>query len=176
MEAHREDEYINPTFTDGINQSMFVGDASAPFAIRAFQRFWLANTGEWMRLNVFQQFSDAFNDLLITRFNPVFLVSPSLLQKNYFHKSSRAIGVKFPSSISLSPSCKISTMAGEDMMYSVSSIVRFLATILLSAFTAFFIRLSSSDMTCKAAKSSEFNCKAVIMYFFAIALQSYGLM
>ena len=71
---------------------MLIGYSSAPFAIRPLQWLWLPNAGKRMFLDVREQIGDAFHDTRVTGAFPIVTVFPCLLQKNYFHKSSNAMG------------------------------------------------------------------------------------
>ncbi len=162
MESHRKNKNVDTAVTDGIHQTVFICDAATPLTTLPLQRLWLANARKWMTLNVFQQIGNAFQNTLVTSSFPIIPVLLSLFEQNYFHRSSMAIDVKFPSAISFSPWRKISTMAGEDMIYSVSSIACFFAVNFFRYFTAFCIRLSSSAIMLNSRNNSAFNCNAVI--------------
>jgi len=165
MIAHRENEYINTAVADRVHQAVFVSNSAAPFAVLALQRLRFANSRKRMLLYVFKQSRNAFENTLITLAFPIVSILPGSFEKNYFHKSSIAMGLKLPSAISFSPWRRISTISGEDMIYSVSSIFCFWAVIFLRAFMAFFIMPSSSEMMLSSRNSSAFNCSVVITSF-----------
>jgi len=85
-----------------------------------------------------------------------------------FHKSSSLMTRPRPSSISFWPWRIISTIAGEDMIYSVSSIACFCAVSFLRYLTAFFISPSSSAMILSSWNNSAFSCNAVITYIICL--------
>ena len=162
MVSQRENIYVNSTFADRIDKSMFVVNSTAPFTIGSLQKFRLANTRKWMLQNVSKQGSNALQNTCVACLLPVLQVLCCLGKKCYFHTSSNDTTLKLPFLMSSSPWRRISTMAGDDIIYSVSSIACFLAVILLRAFKAFFISPSSSAMMLNSRSSSAFNCSAVI--------------
>ena len=158
MEASRNNIDINLSTTYGVNQTMFIGNSPTPFAILAPQWFWLANARKWMFQNVFKQGSDTLQDTFVTRLFPVFQVFFSSWHELYFHKSSSLMTRPRPSLISSCPCLMTSTIAGDDMRYSVSSFARFFEASRFRDLTAFFIKSSSSEMIWSAPKSSELSC------------------
>ena len=80
----------------------------------------------------------------------------SFLKQNYFHKSSIAMGWKFPSAMSFSPWRTMSSSSAIDI--TSASLACFCEAMRLSDLTAFFIRPSSSEITWRAPKSSELSC------------------
>ena len=122
MIAERKYKNINTATADGINHTMFVSYSAAPFAVFALQWLRLSDTRKRMFLDILQQFCNALHNALIACLNPVISVLSGMFQKNYFHRSSMAIVSKLPSAISFSPSRRISTIFGDDIIYSVSSI------------------------------------------------------
>ena len=161
-------EYINVHFsaTNGINQAMFVVNTATPFAVCPFQRFRFTQARKGMLKNVFKQCSDTFKYACFSLLFPIAQVVFSLWQQYYFHISSNVTIRPRPFLISSSPWRRTSTISGEDMIYSVSSIVCFWAVILLRALIAFFIMLSSAEIMLSSRKSSAFNCSDVITSFF----------
>ena len=125
MESHRKHKNVNAAITDGINQAMLVCDTTAPLAMLSFQRFRFTYAREGVLLNILQQIGNSFQNTFVASSFPVISVLFGLLEKHYFQMSSMDIGLKLPSAISLSPWRRISTIAGEDMIYFVSSITLF---------------------------------------------------
>ena len=163
MIACRDDIYINFPAAYRVNQSVLVCDATTLFAFFTLQWFWLANTLKRMFQDICKQGSDAFQNAHFTFALPILQVFCSLGKKSYFHISSNDITLKLPFLMSSSPCRRISTILGDDMIYSVSSIAYFFVVSFLRYFTAFCIKLSSSAMMLNSRKSSAFNCSAVII-------------
>lgn len=156
MAFQRENIDVNLTTTNGVNHTVFVSNATAPFPLEiALQWFRLTQTCKWMLLYVFKQSGNALHDLFITCLLPVVTIFLGLLEQNYFHRSSIATGWKLPSAISSSPWRTISSNSAIDM---ASSDFAFCAAIRLSERTAFFIRPSSDEMAWRAPKSSVLSC------------------
>ena len=158
-------DYINiySSTVDRVHQAVFISDAPTPFAICPFQSLGFTDTRKRMHLNVFKQIPDTFQNACIACSLPIFKVGIGLRKKYYFHISSNVTTRPRPFLMSSSPCCKISTIAGEDMIYSVSSIVCFLADNFLRYLTAFFISPSSSAMILSSRNNSAFNSIAVII-------------
>ena len=175
MESQRKHIDINHAVANGINQAVLIGDAAAPKTMQlSLQWLGFSYACKGMLKDVSKQLCDALHNALIAY---CFLIRQVLLcpgHKLYFHKSSSFITWPRPFLMSSSPWRRISTIAGEDMIYSVSSIACFLAESFLRYFTAFFIRLSSSAMILSSRKSSAFICSAVIILsFFCFTPQKY---
>ncbi len=173
MSFQRENIDVYLSATDGVNHTVFVSNATAPFTLKiAFQWFRFTQACKWMLLYVFKQGGNALHDLFITCLLPVVTVFLGLLEQNYFHRSSIATGWKLPSAISLSPWRTIFSSSAIDMG---SSDFAFCAAIRFSERTAFFIKPSSDDMVWRAPKSSELSCicNTVIITIVFICLQIY---
>ena len=157
-------EYINVHFsvTNGINQAVFVVNTATPLAVCSFQSFRFTQPRKRMLKNIFKQCSDTFKYARISLLFPITQVVFGLWKQYYFHISSNVTTRPRPFLISSSPWRRTSTISGEDMIYSVSSIVCFWAVILLRALMAFFIMPSSSEMMLNSRNNSAFNCSAVI--------------
>jgi len=163
MITKRKDINIDHSITDGIYQPMFVSNATAPDPLQiTFQRLWFTNTRKWVLKNVFKQLRYAFHNSLIACRLPICQILFGFRHQLYFHKSSSLMTRPRPSSISFWPWRKISTIAGEDMIYSVSSIACFCAVNFLRYLTAFFISPSSSAMMLSSRNNSAFSCNVVI--------------
>ena len=163
MKTHRKDIYIYHAITDGIHQTVFIGNTTAPDTMQvAFQWLRFSNASERMLKNVFQQFCNALHDAFIASCLPIGQVFFSFRHEFYFHISSSLMTRPRPSSMSFSPWRMILTISGEDMIYSVSSIACFFADNFLRYLTAFFIKFSSSAMMLSSRNNSAFNCNAVI--------------
>ena len=175
METCRNDIDINPSTTNGVNQVMLIINAAAPFTLFTSKRFRFAYTLKRMLQNVSKQGSNAFQNTCVTSLFPVLQVFCCLGKKRYFHISSNVTTLKLPFFMSSSPLRKISTIAGEDIIYSVSSIARFFADSFLRAFKAFFIKPSSSAMILSSRNNSAFSCNAVISSLFNLRVQNYEL-
>ena len=161
--------------TDRVNHAMFVSDAARPFPLMVtLQGLWFSNACKRMLLNIVKQSCNALHDSHIACLLPVFMVFPCLLQQNYFHKSSMAMGFRFPLAISSSPSRRILSSSADDMRFSSASLAIFMVARRFRDFTAFFIKPSSPEITWRAPKRSEFNCNciAVIVVSFLL-LQNY---
>lgn len=169
METQRKHKDVNHAIAYGINQAMFIGDAAAPKAMQlSLQRLWFPNSRKGMLKDVSKQLCDAPHDALITYTFPICQVFFGLGHQLYFHRSSIFTTLPRPFLISSWPWRRISTMVGEDMRYSVSSIACFLAESFLRYFTAFCIKPSSSAMMLSSRNNSALSCSAVIIPFFAI--------
>ena len=164
MVTQRKNIYVNSTFADRINESVLVVNSTAPFTIGSLQKFRFANARKWMLLNIFKQGSDTFQNSCVRFAFPIIQVFFGLGKQNYFHISSSVTTLPLPSLISSSPLRRISTISGDDIIYSVSSMVLRLAVILLRAFKAFFISPSSSAMMLNSRNNSAFNSNAVMIY------------
>ncbi len=163
MIAQRKNIYVNHTITDGVHQSVLISNATAPNTLQVtFQRFWFANPCKWVLKNIFKQLRDTFHYTFVACSLPVLQVFFSPGHELYFHKSSSLMTRPRPSSISFWPWRIISTIAGEDMIYSVSSIACFWAVNFLRYFTVFFIRPSSWAMMLNSWNSSAFNSDVII--------------
>ena len=174
MVTQRDYINIDPSTADRINQAVFICDAATPLAICPFQCFRFTDAREWMQLNVFKQVPNTLQNTLVTDTFPILKVDIGLWKKDYFHISSNVTTRPRPFLMSSSPWRRISTIAGDDMIYSVSSIACFLAESFLRYFKAFCIRLSSSAMILSSRKSSAFICSAVIILsFFCFTPQKY---
>lgn len=166
MVTQRNNINIHLSTTNGINQTILIIYTTTPLAAGSFQCFWFAKTREWMQQNIFKQRSDAFKYACISLFFPLIQVVFSLWKQYYFHISSSFTTRPRPFLMSSSPWRRISTIFGDDMIYSVSSIARFWAVIFLRAFMAFFIMPSSSEMILNSRNNSAFNCSDVITQLF----------
>ncbi len=165
MEPHRKNIYVHHTITNGVHQSVLISNAAAPYTLHVtFQRLWFANPCKWVLKNIFKQLRYTFHYTFVACCFPVRQVFFSLGHELYFHISSSLMTRPRPSSISFWPWRIISTIAGEDMIYSVSSIAFFWAVSFLRYLTAFFMRPSSSAMMLNSRNSSAFNSNAVISY------------
>lgn len=162
MVAQRYNINVDSFATDGINQTMLVSYTTRPFSAFSPQRFRLTNPIKRMFHNICQQRRDAFHNTHIPCLFPIFQIFICLWKNYYFHKSSNFTIRPLPFLMSSSPCLRISTIAGDDIMYSVSSIITFFAARRFRDFTAFFIKPSSSDITLSAPKSSEFNCNCAV--------------
>ena len=162
MVSQRKNIYIDSATANGINQPMLIGNMAAPKATQiTLQRFRLSDSSERVCLYVSKQGSYSFQNASLAVLLPIQEIFVGLGEKNYFHISSSVTTLPFPFLISSCPCRMISAIAGEDIRYSVSSIACFWATIFFRALTAFLISPSSSDITCKAPKSSELSCNCI---------------
>ena len=170
MVPQGENIHIDKTTAYGIHNPMFVCDSTTPLSICTFKCFWLSNARKRMLQNIGQQCIDAFHDTFVANFFPIGKVFFGLGKNLYFHKSSSLTTRPLPFLISSSPWRRISTISGEDIIYSVSSIACFWAEILFRAFRAFFISPSSSAIMLSSRKSSAFTSIAVIAFVFINSL------
>ena len=158
---------IDHTAADGIHQTMLVCNSAAPQSmLLSFEWLWFTFTCERMFKNVSKQRRNTLHYPSIVGLLPILQILVSLGKKDYFHKSSNLTIRPFPFFISSCPWRMTSAIAGEDIRYSVSSIVCFLADSFLMALRAFFINPSSSAMMLSSRNNSAFNCNAVIFQFF----------
>ena len=169
MVTQRNNINIHHSAANGINQAMLIIYTTTPLAVGPLQRFWFTKARERMLQNVFKQSSNAFKYACVPFLFPIIQVIFRLWKQYYFHISSSVTTRPRPFFISSSPWRRISTIFGEDMIYSVSSIVFFWAVIFLRAFMAFFNMPSSSEMMLSSRNSSAFNCSVVITSFFLIS-------
>lgn len=167
METQRKHKDVNHAIANGIYQAMFIGDAAAPKTMQhSLQRLRLTNSSKGMLKDVGKQLCDALHDALVAYSFPICQVLLGLGHQFYFHRSSSFTTLPRPFLMSSSPWRRISTMVGEDMIYSVSSTACFLAASFLRYFNAFCIKLSSSTMMLNSRKSSALSCNAVIFPIF----------
>ena len=104
MKTHRKDIYIYHAITDGIHQTVFIGNTTAPDTMQvAFQWLRSSNASERMLKNVFQQFCNALHDAFIASCLPIGQVFFSFRHEFYFHISSSLMTRPRPSSMSFSP-------------------------------------------------------------------------
>ena len=75
MTLQRKDIDIYAATADRVNHAMLIGNATTPFALKiALQRLWLAQSREWVLLNVLKQCADALHDFHVTRLQPIITV------------------------------------------------------------------------------------------------------
>ena len=174
MESQGYNVNKNHPIANGIDQAMLIRYTPTPKSLLlSFQRFGLANSCKRMANDILKQGRDTFHNTFVACLLPVLKVFVRPGKEYYFHNSSILTTRPRPFLMSSCP-CRItSAMAGEDIRYSVSSIVFFWAAILFNAFNAFFIRPSSSAMILSSRNSSAFNCNVVIFLSFLFPLQKY---
>ena len=172
MKSHRKDIDINHTTCNRIDQTVFFCDAARPHPMEvAFQWLWFSNARKGMLLNISKQRRYPFHHFFIAALEPIIPIFQSLWRIDYFHKSSSFTDSPLPFLMSSCACISLSSIRGDDIRYSVSFIVCFWLAIRFKAFTAFFIRPSSSEIICRAPNNSEFNCNCIAVMFSIVLIR-----